>query len=263
MNHDTPTYDVHLLDMGLMPQCPTTGVKMHGPLDTFQSWSYTALVARNAQSTVVINTGFPLDMEPIQAFFTAWHPKCRVQREESQTLDGQLQRIGIDPENVDHLVVSCLGPYSTGRIELLPDCPIHIGRTEWVDYHAPPANFPPQPRDTIIPPETLNRLMSDDWPRVHLLEDEDEVCLGVRVFRTGGHHQGSLAVEINTTKGTVIYADTVFTFENLEQNITPGFFRCQDDVHTAYQRIGREADLVVPFFDPVAFERYPGGHVTA
>ena len=234
---------------------------MLSELDQFQPWGYSALVARSADATVVLNTGFPLDMAPVQAFFKAWHPGCYVERDASQTLDGHLERLRIKPADVDHLVLSCLGPYSTGRVELFEKCPIHIGRSEWVDYHAPPVNFPPQPRDTIIPPATLNRLMTEDWPRVHLLEDEDEVCPGIRVFRTGGHHAGSLAVAINTRQGTLIYCDTIFTYENYEKNITIGFVRSVDEYHAAVARIRREADVVVPFFDPAAFERYPDGVV--
>ncbi|MFA9477945.1 hypothetical protein ACERK3_06495 [Phycisphaerales bacterium AB-hyl4] len=262
MNANTPVFAVHLLNMGIMPECPTTGVKMHTGLESFQPWAYTGLVAKSDDTTVVINTGFPLDMQPVQAFFAAWHSRCHVERSEDRTMDGHLQRLGIAPGDVDHLLLSCLGPYSTGRVELFERCPIHIGRAEWVDYHAPPPNFPPQPRDTIIPPQTLSRLVFEDWPRVNLLEDEDEICPGIRVFRTGGHHAGSLAVAINTRMGTLIYADTLFTYENYEQNIPIGFFRDQDAFHAAVRRIRREADLIVPFFDPVAFERYPDGVVT-
>ena len=261
MKTDPPAFSVYLLNMGVMPEAPTCGVKMHCELESFQPWGYSALVAQSEDTTVVINTGFPLDMEPVQAFFAAWHPRCHVERGDERTMEAHLQRLGIDAGKVDHLVLSCLGPYSTGRMELFPDCPIHIGRTEWIDYHAPPVNFPPQPRDTIIPPKTLSRLVLEDWPRVHLLEDEDEICPGIRVFRTGGHHRGSLAVAIHTREGTLIYADTLFTYENYEENIPIGFFRNQDEFHAAVRRIRREADVVVPFFDPVAFERYPDGVV--
>jgi glyoxylase-like metal-dependent hydrolase (beta-lactamase superfamily II) len=257
-----PNFAVDLLNMGIMPRCPRCGAVMLCDLDQFQPWGYSALVARSAETTVVINTGFPLDMGPVQAFFKSWHPACDVQRDEQQTMDGHLTRLGVDPAQVDHLLLSCLGPYSTGRVELFTNATIHIGRTEWIDYHAPPKNFPPQPRDTIIPPATLSRLIFEDWHRVNLLQDEDEICPGIRVFRTGGHHQGSLAVAIRTREGVLVYADTIFTYENFQKNLPIGFFRDQDEYHAAVHRIRREADLVVPFFDPIAFERYPDGVVT-
>ena len=201
----------------------------------------------------------------MQQTFHAWSSEATLERSEEQTLDGQLDRLGVSLSRVDHLMLSCLGPYSTGRIGLFDEvgCPIHVGRTEWVDHLAPPPNFPPQPYDTIVPPETFCRMVTADRHRLRLLEDEDELSpsTGIKIFRTGGHHRGSLAVKIPTAEGWLIYADTVFTYENYEQNLTPGFLRSQDEVHAAYARIQREANVVLPFFDPVVWKRYPDGVV--
>ena len=254
-------FRVDLLDFGLMPRCPETGVFMHGNLDARRPWAYTGLLCRSADTTVVINTGFPLDMTAVQEAFHAWNADCDVERDEAQTLDGNLRRLGVEPAEVDHLVLSCLGPYSTGRVELFDGCPVHVGRSEWVDLLAPPPNFPTPPRDTILPADTLRHLLYEQPERLNLLEDEDTVCPGLQVFRTGGHHHGSLAVLIDTARGTLIYADTLFTYDNFERNLPIGFYRSQDEFHAAVRRIGCEADVVLPFFDPAVFERYPDGIV--
>lgn len=254
-------FEVTLLDMGLMPECPACGVTMLSNLNRFRAWAYTALLARSETETVVINTGFPVNMGPVQAYFHDWHPRATVQRSPTQTIEAQLQRLGVDPARVDHLVLSCLGPYSTGRVELFTTATIQVGRSEWLDFLAPPPGFPPTPRDLILPPSTLQRLLTEDWPRVRLLDDEDHVVPGIRVLRTGGHHKGSLTVLIETARGVVAYADTIFAYENYEQNVPIGFLRNLDEFHAAVTRLRCEADIVVPFFDPAAFERHPGGRV--
>ena len=266
-DRDTPTYRVDLLDFGRMPRCPMSGVIQHAPADQFQPWAYTGLLLRGGGRTILVNTGFPDDMAAVQAAFHAWHSAADLVREPHQTLAGQLDRLGVALGDVDHLLLSCLGPYSTGQVDEVKRCPISVGRAEWTDLLAPPVNFPPPGRDIILPPDTLRRLVTDDWPRVRLLEDEDHLSArerpgaGITTFRTGGHHHGSLAVSIPTAAGRVVYADTVFTYRNLDENLPIGFYRNQDEVHAAYARIRREADVVLPFFDPVAFDRYPGGVV--
>ena len=256
---DQLKYRVDLLDFGRMPRCPRSGVQLFASSDEYVPWAYTGLLLRGGGKTILVNTGFPDDLGPVQQAFHAWSSEATLQRGEEQTLAGQLARLGVEPSEVDHLLLSCLGPYSTGAIGLIEGCAIHLGRAEWVDHLAPPPNFPPQPYDTILPPATLRRMVTTDRHRLRLLEDEDELApgTGIRVFRTGGHHHGSLAIKILTARGWLIYADTVFTYENYEQNLTPGFLRSQDAVHAAYARIQREADVVLPFFDPAAFQRYP------
>ncbi len=260
-DRDATTYRVDLLDFGRMPRCPMSGIIQHAPADQFQPWAYTGLLLRGGGRTILVNTGFPDDMTAVQQAFHAWSPAADLVRSDDQTLAGQLDRLGVALGDIDHLLLSCLGPYSTGQIGEVERCPISVGRAEWTDLLAPPVNFPPPGRDIILPPDTLRRLVTDDWPRVRLLEDEDEAAPDLRVFRTGGHHHGSLAVSIPTAAGRVVYADTVFTYRNLDENLPIGFYRNQDEVHAAFARIRREADVVLPFFDPVAFDRYPGGVV--
>ncbi len=253
-------YRVQVLCMGDMAEVPSCGVRYMSGLTEFEPFCYTAVVAQSDEHCVVINTGFPEDITPMEDFFRELHPRCVLRREPSQTIAHQLARINVDPACVDHLVVTPPGPYSSGQIDRFANATIHIGRRAWMDVVAPCRHVPPaNPHHLAIPPHTMRALVSDFWPRLRLAEDEDELCPGIRVFRTGGHHNGSLAVMIDTELGTVAYADTVFKYTNLEENTPPGFCRNLDDWWQGVARLKREADVIVPAFDPCVFQRYADG----
>jgi len=116
-------------------------------------------------------------------------------------------------------------------------------------------------RPLCIPDHTLRHLVTDAWPRVRLLEDEDTILPGIRTFFAGVHHRSSMAVAIETAKGTAIYSDCCFKFRNVEENIPIGYVENIEEAYLSYARIRREAKLLIPAFDPGVFERYPAGRV--
>src|SRR6185312_6499537 len=73
------------------------------------------------------------------------------------------------------------------------------------------------PRHLRIPPEVNNYLQNEGWEKVRLLQDEDEVLPGIRVFWAGVHHRSSMAVCIDSARGPVILTDCFFKYGNIEQ----------------------------------------------
>ena len=68
-----------------------------------------------------------------------------------------------------------------------------------------------------------------------------------------------MAIAINTARGIAVFSDAFFTFANIEEMKPIGY--CQDlrQCLRSYRRIAREADLLIPMYDPALFERYLGG----
>lgn len=91
------------------------------------------------------------------------------------------------------------------------------------------------------------------WLDVHLepLEGEVELAPGVTVFPTPGHTIGHLSLAVETADGTtVVAADAVPTFENLEGSANAPYIRglAVDDFawwHSA-QEVDERADVVLP-----------------
>ncbi len=109
--------------------------------------------------------------------------------------------------------------------------------------------------------EHLARLVTDWWPRVTLLEDEDEIAPGIATTRTGVHDRGSLAVAIATRRGTVVYSDSAYHNANIEQRHPIGLAYDLDQARAAYDRIADSADILLAGFDPAHLTTFPGGVV--
>ena len=59
----------------------------------------------------------------------------------------------------------------------------------------------------------------------------------------------------------MIASDAFFRYENVEQNRPLGINESMEEALVAYDRIRREADILLPLYDPRVFERHPGGRV--
>jgi glyoxylase-like metal-dependent hydrolase (beta-lactamase superfamily II) len=94
-----------------------------------------------------------------------------------------------------------------------------------------------------------------------LLHDEDEIVPGIRTWWTGGHHRASLAVEVDSTVGTVVVSDAFFMYRNVEQDHPIGISVNIYEVLAAHTRARAVADHVVPLYDLEVFDRYPDGLV--
>ena len=116
-------------------------------------------------------------------------------------------------------------------------------------------------RATSIPDEILVPLVTDAWPRVRLLDDEDQIAPGLRTWWSGGHHRASLCVEVDTPRGTAAISDTFFHLANVERDHPIGISESVEECLAAHARVRRDADIVVPLYDPGNFERFPEGRI--
>jgi glyoxylase-like metal-dependent hydrolase (beta-lactamase superfamily II) len=220
-------------------------------------------IVRGHGKTVLINTGPPEAYIPYMN--EVWRHElgapAQIRVEEAHATLSILRRHGLTPEDVDAVVVTPLQAYAIGNVDRFPRAEICISRTGWIDLFAP-KHFDPR-RKMAVPDHLLSHLLFEAWPkrRVRLLEDEDEVFPGIRTWWAGTHHRSSLAVEVDTPRGTVIFSDVAFYYENLEQDIPLGILESMAECKDAYERIRRSASHFVSLYDPRTLERYPGGVV--
>ena len=114
------------------------------------------------------------------------------------------------------------------------------------------------PIDIFIPEEQLEHLLYHAYHRANFL-DEAEIWQGLRVWWAGVHHKGSLAVEIDSSAGTVIASDAFFYYENVENNHYLGVGESYDQAMETYEKARQRADHLIPMHDPKVLDRYPGG----
>jgi glyoxylase-like metal-dependent hydrolase (beta-lactamase superfamily II) len=171
-----------------------------------------------------------------------------------------LQRHGLTPDDVDDVVVTPLQAYAIGGLGLFRRATICVSRRGWLDIVAPA--FYDERRYMAIPDPILDYLVCEVQPtnRLKLLDDEDEVCPGVHTWWAGTHHRGSVAINLATARGTVTVTDTVFYYENLEQQRWLGINESLEECRQTYQRLSR-SDVVISIYDPKTLTRFPEGRV--
>ncbi|MCI0628805.1 MAG: hypothetical protein L0387_45370 [Acidobacteria bacterium] len=229
--------------------------------DVWEPFVFTMVVVRGEGHTIVINSGLPKDLTVLDPYWPMWPGERKIEVSEAEQPQTVLRRIGVDVSEVDFLIISPLVYYATSNMDLFPNAQICLLKRGWIDFHSPAHRSFDNLRHLFIPDKILMQLVTNAWPRVRLLEDEDEVLAGIRTFFAGVHHRSSMAVSIETAKGTVIFSDSFFKFRNVEENIPVGYVENLEEAYLTYARIRKEAKLLIPAFDPELFERYPAGIV--
>jgi glyoxylase-like metal-dependent hydrolase (beta-lactamase superfamily II) len=253
-------YTIQLAKVGSQ-EAPGPEVFFMDRFDDFMPLWFTMAIVRGEGRTIAINTGFEADVRHLIEGFPQWHPRAVFARSDDERIENVLARLGVGADEVDTVVLTPLGSYSSGNISLFRNARICMLRSGWAALLAPGPYAPDRPPTVALPEAELNHLLTDGWRRVQLLEDDDEIAPGITTFFTGAHHPSSMAIVVETSRGRAVYTDSAFYFRNIEENIPLGIGRSLEEARRSYARIRAVADLLVPAYDPALFERYPGGRI--
>lgn len=261
MNDQDLTYRVDLLSLGRWPWAPGFEIYWMEPNAPAEPLELVGVLIRGQGRTILINTGPDPEMLPaLNARWADFDPRHHLEVSDEQRLAAALDGVGVMPEEVDTVLVTPFQPYAIGNLLQLPNATYCLSRTGWIDFHAPRwRDHPHDFRPVVIPQQVLVALVTDRWPQLRLIEDEDELSPGIPVFWTGGHHRSSLAVRIPTSEGEVVVSDCFFRIENVTQTRPLGINESMEETLAAYQRIARTADILLPLYDPEVFARHPNG----
>jgi glyoxylase-like metal-dependent hydrolase (beta-lactamase superfamily II) len=223
---------------------------------------YIVVIQGNGR-TLLINTGPPADLTRLNDLWRqSLGERGVLVRETHEETPTALKTVGVSPEAVDYVLLTPLQAYATANIPLFTRARICVSRRGWIeDVHAPSSGFAHGDRDLCIPDEALRCLLFDRREALRLLEDEDELVPGVRAFWVGAHHRSSMAYIIDTDRGRVAVTDAVFHYGNIESMRPLGINENLDEVFAAYTRLKKEADVVIPLYDPDVLSRFPDGRV--
>jgi glyoxylase-like metal-dependent hydrolase (beta-lactamase superfamily II) len=238
---------------------PAVSVYWNDRLSEYLDLYYYIVLIQNEHRRILLNTGMPEDFSAFETFVKNWHPACRLYREESERPENILAGAGLAAADIDLVLITPLTVYTTGNLRLFPRAEIALNRRGWVDFWAPGRYAPRLPPDILMSRESRLYLADAGFSRVRLLDDEEQICPGIRCFHTGGHHVSSMAIAVETEKGTVILGDCFFTYDNLEKNIPIGWSENLQEIYGAYARVRAEADIAVPLYDPEVLRRFPDG----
>ena len=216
---------------------------------------------RGGGHNILINTGPPQDLTEMNAAWESFFgfPEARIVRSEQQLPQNILASQNLAPEDISTVIVTPLQAYATANIHLFRNSSICISRKGWIEDFQAPTYHLHVPRHLRIPREVNNYLQNEGWEKVRLLADEEEILPGIRVFWAGVHHRSSIAVCVETEKGTVLLTDCFFKYGNIEQGYYLGVMESMMEADATWARIRKEADIIASIYDPEVFARHPGG----
>jgi glyoxylase-like metal-dependent hydrolase (beta-lactamase superfamily II) len=254
-------YHVQVLKMG---QCQVRGPEVYW-MDRWDDWEelyFYMVLVRGEGKVAIINTGPPRDLRTLNARWTsAFGERGALVRRENELPETALRRLGVAPGDVNSVLITPLQAYAVGGIPIFRNAQVCISRRGWVeDFHAPAYEMH-VPRKLRIPDDVLAYLTIEAPERLRLLEDEDEIWPGLRAAWVGTHHRSSMAFLIETAAGRVAVTDCCFKYGNIERNHPLGIMESLPECMRAYERLRREADLVIPLNDPEVLKRFPDGEV--
>ncbi|SNS37738.1 hypothetical protein [Rhodococcoides kyotonense] len=218
--------------------------------------TFHSVLIRGHGRTILINTGFPDDLAPVN---DAYSRSMGTTIAHDENLVDALATLGVGPEGVTDVILAPLGLYSTGAALRFSDATFWIAREGWVSFHTSP-DHPHDRPDSTIPPSLLAWLTGAGRAQLRLVDD-DEIAPGIRAWWTGGHHRASMCIEVATDTAPLAISDVYFHERNFTDDHPVGMSENIYEILDAYRRIRRSGAVAVPLFDPGNRTRFPGGVV--
>lgn len=180
------------------------------------------------------------------------------------SLEAQLARHGLAVEQVGRVILTHLHYDHAGQCLALPNARFLVQRTELQAAAAPmaPASLDFGGGALFYDRRDIAALIDPLWPRVDLIEGDEEILPGVQcVLYANTHTPGSQAVYVQTASGTaIILGDIARNVEmNIRQGIPPGLFYDLEATRRAMLRIERDATFALPSHDYEMIAKYGEG----
>ncbi len=255
------TFSINVASLAHMP-LPGPEVFWMQAWDEWFDATFLMVVARSDDHTVVVNTGPPDKLDDLNEGWRAFHPSGHVQmtRDESERPGAILDRLGVNPAEVTHVVLSPAVIYTVGNLRMFPNAEYVISRRGWIEDIMAPPYTPHLPRDIFLPDDVLSFLLFEARERVRLVRD-GPIVPGLTVWDAGVHHRSSLAVCFDSAKGKVVASDAAMAYRNVEENIYLGIGESYPEAMATYARFREEADIFIPLYEDAVLKRHPDGVV--
>jgi glyoxylase-like metal-dependent hydrolase (beta-lactamase superfamily II) len=186
-------------------------------------------VVRNAQQTVLVDTGFSAAGGSKRARTSTLEPAAAY------------RALGIDPADGPEIVVTHAHYDHIGNLDLFPDSRIALAQREydfWTGPHARHVQF----RHSVEEAELKYLTAAYRAGRVATFDDRWSPAPGVEVIRVGGHTPGQSVVLVQTSDGPVLLAsDAVHYYEEYEREMP---FTSAADLIDMYASFDYVRDLI-------------------
>lgn len=210
---------------------------------------YFVWIARNAQRTVLIDTGFDA-------------AEAKVRGRKIDALPREiLARLDIAADKIDHVVVSHLHYDHAGTLDDFPGARFHLQESEMA--YATGRCMCDDVLKLPFSAEHVCQMVRKVYSgRVQFHDGDGAVAPGITVHHTPGHSKGVQATRVMTARGPVVLAsDASHFYENFEKRRPFPILINVEDTLRSYDKLERLAEgsraHVIPGHDPLVLQRYP------
>ena len=169
---------------------------------------------------------------------------------EEQDLVQQLKRHGIEPTDINKLILTHLHWDHASNLHLFPNARIFVQARE-LHYAINPLRIHRISYEVNIVPPWMS-----SFDRFIVLNGDQEIVPGISVHLLPGHTPGSQGVAVETSSGKYLIAgDNVDLFENWDQQIPGAIFNDMGEYLQTFRKMAELADCILPAHDPLVFQK--------
>ena len=218
------------------------------PHDGPMPLDYFVWVVRNAERTLVVDTGF--------SAATA----ARRQRKHLRCPTEGLRMLGVEAAAVRDVVITHLHYDHVGNFDLFPAATFHLQDDEM--RYATGRHMRHEVFNGAFDVEDVVGMVRNVYRgRVQFHDGDAAVFPGISLHRIGGHTMGLQVVRVATRRGWVVLAsDASHFYANMEQVRPFPIVYSVADMVAGYARLRALAESlqhIIPGHDPKVMERYP------
>jgi glyoxylase-like metal-dependent hydrolase (beta-lactamase superfamily II) len=243
-----PVYELYAVKYGHHARLRSANFIGGDPHDGPMPMDYFVWVARSAERTFVIDTGFDAEAA------------ARRKREFLRCPTAGLAMLEVDAAGVQDVIITHLHYDHVGNFDLFPSATFHLQDRE-LQFATGRHMCADVLRHSFDVEDVVGMVRGVHGGRVAFCDGDVELAPGISVHLVGGHTMGLQFVRVHTRRGWVVVAsDASHYYANmLERRPYPTVFSVGDMIQ-GWGRLVALADSpghVVPGHDPEVLRRYP------
>jgi glyoxylase-like metal-dependent hydrolase (beta-lactamase superfamily II) len=251
VSNRSDTYEVYALRYGQQPATKSrlfVKYDYYGEPDGPSLIDYYFWLVRNEHRTVLVDCGF--DRE---------RGLARNRHQDTTPIE-LLSRMGVSPEDVDHVVISHMHYDHVGNVGLFPNATFSLAREELTFATGPYI-------DRVVYAGVVDQAEVElvrgfvQHGRLTFVDGSSELFPGIRATTVGGHTPGQMIVEVAITGGSIVLAsDAAHLYEEIERDRPFNGYHDLDGTFRTYELLralrARPSTTVIPGHDPLVRERF-------
>ena len=245
---DLPEYEIYAIKYAERTGT-RGGIFMHAdPHDAPLDMDYYVWLVRSAERSIVIDIGFGREEGERRG---RTFLRCPAE---------SLGLLGVDPVEVEDVIITHLHYDHAGNLERFPNARFHVQDRE-LEYVTGRAMTHVALRHAFRLEDVQEMVALVYGERVFFHDGDEELCAGISLHHMPGHTRGLQSVRVHSQRGWVLLAsDAAHYYESIEQEATFTTHENLFEMHESYRRLRRLGGAmthIVPGHDPLVLERYP------